>query len=402
MPPRRRKNARKSTVRVSALHLPAPLLEYLYALPGDYLKITLRLLQRAKWVRGPTDDGIELDAGEVLISSRSEKLWGSLRFDRRDGRELTEDGRRALVRRALERLEHDGKVARRPAHPRGPPSGPPSGPRGPAHPPTIAKWLVYRDILWPANVDAAHPPDQKPAHLPAHPRGPILASVPDPPVVQPAAAAAEAPAAAAADGMLIAFKKRLETAIGRPLKLGSRTPKELEARCSNAIEEHGIDGVIDLCQLRDGEVGKERIRSLAGFLTMVEEDYDLEDVAEFTEGERDETEEDELEELAASVNRSRESGDRWSALVDRMSREHKLAFWREAKDMIHVQSPPEVWKRFHERWETELAGTEAVRPEIDITDLDENDPGYAQEVMRREKAAEEAARRSSARRHALF
>ena len=40
-----------------------------------------------------------MDAGEALISQRSEKVWSGIRLDR----EVTESGRRALVRRTAQR-----------------------------------------------------------------------------------------------------------------------------------------------------------------------------------------------------------------------------------------------------------------------------------------------------------
>lgn len=106
------------------LAMPFPLDEYLDSLPGDYGKIARRLLRSAQWTPGAVG-ATQLDAGEVLIDERSEKLWGGLALDRA----VSADGRRALVRRALARLEADKIIERRAAQARGPKNGPAFGPK---------------------------------------------------------------------------------------------------------------------------------------------------------------------------------------------------------------------------------------------------------------------------------
>lgn len=169
--------------RPPAIFMPYPLDEYLDSLPGDYGKIARRLLRAARWTRGVVD-GFELDAGEALIDERSEKLWGGLRLDR----EVSPAGRRALVRRVLERLERDEILTRRAAHAFGPANGPRNGPRnGPS--PTVVRFLKFREILWPASTETAQGSAQGSTQNSAQRNGPILpVSPPDPPV--PAAAAA--------------------------------------------------------------------------------------------------------------------------------------------------------------------------------------------------------------------
>lgn len=161
------------------LAVPYPLDEYLDALPGDYGKIARRLLRAACWKRQATRNGIELDAGEVLIDERSEELWGGLVLDRdTTAKPLKEAGRRALVRRVLDRLEADEVIARRSAQARGPRNGPHSGPRsGPS--PTVVRFLKFRAILWPASSAMAQDSAQETAQETAQDFGPI------PPVAPP-------------------------------------------------------------------------------------------------------------------------------------------------------------------------------------------------------------------------
>lgn len=165
--------------RPPALFMPYPLDEYLDALPGDYGKVARKLLRAARWTRGRVG-GIELDAGESLIDERSEALWGGLALDR----DVKGAGRRALVRRVLERLERDGIVTRRAAHARGPGSSPRNGPRnGPS--PTVVRFMKFRGILWPAGADSAQETAQGPAQETAQRFGPVLPEeTPDPPEQQ--------------------------------------------------------------------------------------------------------------------------------------------------------------------------------------------------------------------------
>jgi hypothetical protein len=159
--------------RPPAIWMPYPLDEYLDALPGDYGKVTRRLLRAARWARGDVG-GVELDAGEALMDERSEKLWGGLTLER----DVSAAGRRALIRRVLDRLERDGIVARRSAHARGPRNGPGSGPRnGPS--PTVVRFLKFRGILWPASAGTAQETAQGPAQETALQSGPVLPE--DPP-----------------------------------------------------------------------------------------------------------------------------------------------------------------------------------------------------------------------------
>jgi hypothetical protein len=131
--------------RAPELRLPYPLLEYLFQLPGDYAKLVLRLLQRAQWTAGMTREGLLLDAGEVLISLRSEDIWGAITLDR----DVSENGRVSLLRRVLRRLADDGYVALRPAHQR---DTHPGARRD--TPATVVRFLKFRDNLWPANASA--------------------------------------------------------------------------------------------------------------------------------------------------------------------------------------------------------------------------------------------------------
>jgi hypothetical protein len=158
--------------------MPYPLDEYLDALDADYARIARRLLRAANWKRGPSPCGrFELDAGEALMDERSETLWGGLRLDR----DVSSEGRRALVRRVLERLERDGWASRRAAHAGGPGISPRSGPRnGPT--PTVVRFLKYREILWSASIETAQGTAQDLAQETAQGFGPILpASPPEPP-----------------------------------------------------------------------------------------------------------------------------------------------------------------------------------------------------------------------------
>jgi hypothetical protein len=139
--------------RVPELRLPYPLLKYVLGLKSDYEKLTLRLMQLAQWKPGTTENGLAIDAGEVLISLRSRDVWDAVRLDR----QLGEAGRVSLLRRVLDRLERDGIITTRPAHQIDTKSETRSN-TGSDRPPTVVRFLKYRDILWPRNQDSAQEP----------------------------------------------------------------------------------------------------------------------------------------------------------------------------------------------------------------------------------------------------
>lgn len=143
--------------RAPELRLPYPFLEYLLELPGDYAKLTLRLLQRAQWVPTVAGGDVSVDAGEVLLSLRSRDIWGAVQLDR----DVDEAGRVSLLRRVLARLERDAMIAVRPAHRTDTPQSTRSGTRRDT-PATIVRFLRYRDNLWPGNADATREAAQDP------------------------------------------------------------------------------------------------------------------------------------------------------------------------------------------------------------------------------------------------
>lgn len=179
--------------RVPELRTPYPLLEYLQTLKGDYMKLALRLLQRAQWKRGTTDTGIAVDAGEVLISLRSRDLWDAVRLDR----QVSEAGRVALLRRVLHRLERDGIIVTRAAHRIGTPSDTQTG-TAKDTPPTIVRFLKFRDNLWPGNQDATQEPTRVSTQGAAHLSDPIPASKPATPAIEEEGDASTATGSAAA------------------------------------------------------------------------------------------------------------------------------------------------------------------------------------------------------------
>ncbi|MGB8932393.1 MAG: DnaA N-terminal domain-containing protein [Anaeromyxobacteraceae bacterium] len=152
--------------RAPELRLPYPLIDYLNTLPGDYVKITVRLLQLAQWVPGVAPSGLVLDAGELVMSLRFRGLWDAVVLDR----EVTEAGRVSLLRRVLRRLERDGLVATRAASSADTPNDTPRSTRRDT-PATIVRFLKFRDNLWPGNVDAT----RQAAHGAAHRSDTILA-----------------------------------------------------------------------------------------------------------------------------------------------------------------------------------------------------------------------------------
>ncbi len=137
--------------RVPELRMPYPLLEEVLFLPGDYLKILLRLMQLAAWK--PTEvDGVRLDAGETLIAYRSPALWNHLSLGP-ERRNLSETGRVALMARAVRRLREAGLIETRSARPTATKSATGRATQ-PTTAPTIVRFMKFRDILWPGNVDA--------------------------------------------------------------------------------------------------------------------------------------------------------------------------------------------------------------------------------------------------------
>jgi hypothetical protein len=138
--------------RAPELRLPYPLVEYLLTLPGDWVKVILRLLQRAQWTPGVAPSGDLLDAGEIIISFRSSALWDAVALYRA----LAEDGRTSLVRRVLARLTRDGYIdTRKTSAPNTTGDTPTNTHRNTRA--TIVRFLRFRDNLWPGNADATRP-----------------------------------------------------------------------------------------------------------------------------------------------------------------------------------------------------------------------------------------------------
>lgn len=172
--------------RAPELRLPYPLLDYLHTLPGDWVKVILRLLQRAQWIPGVTPSGLALDAGEILISFRSGVLWDAVA-----PRGVSEDGCASLLRRVLDRLTRDGFVATRKAGDADTTKDTPRSTRRDT-PATIVRFLKFRDNLWPGNADATRPAAHGTAHrsdtiLAVDPANPDLASRGSPSRREPAA-----------------------------------------------------------------------------------------------------------------------------------------------------------------------------------------------------------------------
>lgn len=239
------------------LALPYPFDEYLDALPGDYGKVARRLLRAACWQRQATRNGIELDAGEVLCDERSEELWGGLVLDRdTTAKPLKVAGRRALVRRVLERLEVDEVIARRSAQPRGPGNGPNAGPRnGPS--PTVVRFLKFREILWPASAETAQETTHRSAQEPAQQIGPILpVSPPDPPRPSAAAAAHED------QGREYPALTQLADALGDRWGTTVVLPRDGRAELEAAVEKIGLEAAFMECH--DDAVAAHRSRRIDG------------------------------------------------------------------------------------------------------------------------------------------
>lgn len=251
------------------LAVPYPGLDYVLSLPGDHAKVFLRVAQLARAAPG-TVDGIALDAGEALISLRSRKVWGRVALD---AEELTDNGVVALRRRALARLERDGWVALRTAHRSSTGDGTESGTRS-GTPATIVRFLKFRDILWPASVETAHPTAHPTAQEPAHQNGtipPVEAPPAVPPEQQPARAleAAPTPEAGLRWPKAVAFRQALTDSMARTVlyPVGGNEPvtwTSLEASLDTIPEGDAVE----LCReriLRQQAAGKRAGGNLAYF-----------------------------------------------------------------------------------------------------------------------------------------
>jgi hypothetical protein len=254
------------------------MLEYLLTLPGDYMKLALRLLRLANWAPGHADDGTPVDAGEALISYRSEAIWGAVALDREFA---TDAARVSLLRRVLGRLRDDGYISFRATQTGDTRNDTRNDTRRDTQA-TAVKWLKYRDSLWPRNADATQVPTQEATQEATHqidtiPSGeaPAVPATPATPATAAATSPEARPAAAAADGELLAFTKLLEaaTADGRRLKAGSKDRPALVERVRAALAVHGEDGVVELFRLRDRDPRKDPIRTVAGFLSVLEQDW---------------------------------------------------------------------------------------------------------------------------------
>ncbi|MGB8932412.1 MAG: DnaA N-terminal domain-containing protein [Anaeromyxobacteraceae bacterium] len=119
---------------------------------------------------GATREGLVLDAGEVLISLRSDDVWGAIALDR----EVNESGRVSLLRRVLRRLRDDGYISIRPTHRRDTARDTQTGTRRDT-PATVVRFLKFRDNLWPANEDATRGTTRESTRKATHRIGTILA-----------------------------------------------------------------------------------------------------------------------------------------------------------------------------------------------------------------------------------
>ncbi|MGB8932410.1 MAG: hypothetical protein WCC48_14300 [Anaeromyxobacteraceae bacterium] len=78
------------------LSLPSALLDYAITLPGDHLKLVLRLLRRARWVQPRT---AESSRGSLRFVLSVDDLWHAMLLDRDALQDV------AAFRHVLERLE---------------------------------------------------------------------------------------------------------------------------------------------------------------------------------------------------------------------------------------------------------------------------------------------------------
>lgn len=86
------------TTSDAPLRVSKRLLDVLLQLPGDRLKMTLRLLKRARWVPSSTEQGAPL---ELQFHLRVEELWEAILLDRDAVRDV------AGYRQVLDQLEQD-------------------------------------------------------------------------------------------------------------------------------------------------------------------------------------------------------------------------------------------------------------------------------------------------------
>ncbi|ACG73248.1 hypothetical protein AnaeK_2020 [Anaeromyxobacter sp. K] len=227
------------------LALPAPLVDYVLALPGDYGKTLLRVAQLARAAPGVVD-GIALDTGEALISYRSPRVWGRVALDA----ELAKDGEVALRRRALARAERDGWVQIRPAHRSGTASDTRTG-TGTSTPATIVRFLRFREILWPASVQTAQPAAQPTAQEPAPGSGTItpVVTLPDPPAPpeqqQLRARAREEAKLSPLGALGTQFREYLLGWLGHGLVVAKRgSSAKVGGELEQILEAHGLEAAL--------------------------------------------------------------------------------------------------------------------------------------------------------------
>lgn len=100
--------ARPPPAPAADLRLPGAMLEYAIGLPGDHLKLVLRLLQRARWIQTDTARG---PARELRFLLSVDDLWDAILLDRDAIQDV--DAFRHVLRR-LERgewIEDEAKAA---------------------------------------------------------------------------------------------------------------------------------------------------------------------------------------------------------------------------------------------------------------------------------------------------
>ena len=207
---------------------------------------------------------VTIDVGEVLFSTRS--------FAERHGLE------RDAVLRAVKSLARLGWIERRDAWKAAPPSAPgaalsaaPLSAPPPAPPPTIIRFIRDRALMWQA-AEAAPPSAPPPAPGGTPPPAPIQHI--NPSAHESKNQSGQAAAATATD-TLIAFKKCLESSIGRELRIGANEPK-VAARVPAAIARWGgMDEAITQCRYREEQTGPDpdrKLRTVLAFVRVLEED----------------------------------------------------------------------------------------------------------------------------------
>jgi hypothetical protein len=95
----------------SDLRFSGALLEYAVGLPCDHLKLVLRLLQRARWIRTSTADG---PARELRFFLSVNDLWAAMLLDRDAVQDV------APFRHVLDRLERGDLIGDAPDRDRSP------------------------------------------------------------------------------------------------------------------------------------------------------------------------------------------------------------------------------------------------------------------------------------------